>query len=139
MRNLRECLLLLMAIVLLACNETPTNTSSHFSSKKEVILELSIPINNSIDQFSNSPFFYGIKLVEFSKDKMIVSVDTESIELETAKQNINYQGLVIEKQYVVEPKATVAGHKQEQESASRLQIPEITFPNIFKALVVFYH
>lgn len=122
----------------MACTQMNSTKTGFHQLGETVVLELSIPNRMAISEFSNLPFSQEIELVELKENRMVLSVNTKNIELEDAIRQIEFRGLKINKQYIVEQKATTVSEYSSSNGANTIQIPEISFPNIFKALVVFY-
>lgn len=139
MQWFKNTLMLLAVVLLLSCNDSISTSSNSESSLNQVRLELKQNTKTGINNFSNSPFFDGIKLIEITNDKMVVEIDTAIIDIATAKESLMRQGLKVNRQYQISKTVSTHQGRNDRKPVTSLKIPEITFPNIFKALVVFYN
>ena len=138
MRMIKELVIGFLFVGLLSCSTQNTSVDSAAINENEVHLELAINSNYVFNQEGNKLFIEGVELVEHFDSKLLVKVNVNKVDLENAKIILKSKGFKVLKQY----KKTKTNINQpladQSDEEIGIQIPEITFPNIFKALVVFY-
>tara|TARA_B100000795_G_scaffold111611_1_gene82488 strand:- start:88735 stop:89154 length:420 start_codon:yes stop_codon:yes gene_type:complete len=138
MKMIKELVMAFLFVGLLSCSTQNASVDPAEINDNEVHLELVIKSNYFFNQEENKPFIEGVDLVQHYDTKLLVKVDVNQVDLETVKRILNSKGFKVLKQYKKESTNSKQSLAKQRDVGGRIEIPEITFPNIFKALVVFY-
>jgi len=138
MKMIKELVMAFLFVGLLSCSTQNASVDPAEINDNEVHLELVIKSNYFFNQEENKPFIEGVDVVQHYDTKLLVKVDVNQVDLETAKRILNSKGFKVLKQYKKESANSKQPLAKQHDVGGRIEIPEITFPNIFKALVVFY-
>ncbi|MDB9725368.1 hypothetical protein OAA90_03190 [Salibacteraceae bacterium] len=138
MKKLSKVVLGFLLVGLFSCSMENPSLDSSENNASEVHLELVFNSDYRFDHQENKTFIEGVEFVQHFDNKLLVKVDVNKLELASAKRKLKSKGFNVVKQYEAE------GYSESQALSSQrivdrsIKIPEITFPNVFKALVVFY-
>jgi len=138
MKIIKELVIGFLFVGLLSCSTQNSSDDSVAINENEVHLELAINNNYVFNQEGNKPFIEGVELVKYFDSKLLVKVNVIEVDLENAKRILNSKGFKVLKQYRKSNTNANQPLADQSDAEIGIQIPEITFPNIFKALVVFY-
>lgn len=128
-------ILIVCSAVLTSCNSESANRLEGVKTEQQVVLEIELkkPILN---RETNQPFGENVQVISVSNNQLKISVEPEGAE--EMKKQLQYKGYKVVNQYQQTKSVEPQTQTNNQSFSPKLELPEITFPNIFKALLVFY-
>lgn len=128
-------ILIVCSAVLTSCSYKSANRLEGVKTEQQVVLEIELkkPILN---RETNQPFGENVQVISVSNNQLKISVEPEGAE--EMKKQLQYKGYKVVNQYQQTKSVEPQTQTNNQSFSPKLELPEITFPNIFKALLVFY-
>ncbi len=128
-------ILIVCSAVLTSCSYKSAKRPEGVKSEQQVVLEIELkkPV---VDRETNQPFGEDVQVISVSNNQLKISVEPEGAE--EIKKQLQYKGYKVVNQYRQTKTVESKTQTNNQSFSPKLDLPEITFPNIFKALLVFY-
>lgn len=134
---LKDVFILFLCVGLVSC--TPQNKTGEPNRLNQNVVLLELDITNvKKDNYIKLNNTEGVLVVYRDASKMLLKIDSSQLEVKNLNKLLISNGIKIVRKQNVENDNSVITQIAKNNIEPRIQIPEFTFPNIFKALVVFY-